>query len=40
LKLNVIDTPGYGDHLNNSSSWNQIADFIEDKFDLCLYSGS
>merc|ERR1712157_283943 len=36
LKLNVIDTPGYGDHLNNSSSWNQIADFIEDKFERYL----
>lgn len=28
VKLNVIDTPGFGDYVNNRDSWNPIVDFI------------
>ncbi|KAG0675692.1 Cell division control protein 12 [Kluyveromyces marxianus] len=33
LKLNVIDTPGFGDNVNNDKSWQQIIDFIDDQHD-------
>lgn len=28
VKLNVIDTPGFGDYVNNRESWAPIIDFI------------
>ena len=28
VKLTVIDTPGFGDYVNNRDSWNPIVDFI------------
>lgn len=28
VKLNVVDTPGFGDYVNNRDSWNPIVDFI------------
>ncbi|XP_066302286.1 septin-5-like isoform X1 [Branchiostoma lanceolatum] len=33
LKLNVIDTPGFGDSLDCSDCWKQVADFIEAQFE-------
>lgn len=32
LRLNVIDTPGFGDLLDNSQSTNPIVDYVNDKF--------
>lgn len=28
VKLTVIDTPGFGDYVNNKDSWTPIVDFI------------
>merc|ERR1712226_448575 len=36
LQLTVIDTPGYGDSINNTQGWAQVSDFIEDKFEKYL----
>lgn len=33
LKLKVVDTPGYGDFVNNSESWKPILENIEARFD-------
>ncbi|GAA5866680.1 hypothetical protein JCM3774_001955 [Rhodotorula dairenensis] len=33
VKLNVIDTPGFGDYVNNRDSWNPIVDFIDDQHE-------
>lgn len=33
VKLNVIDTPGFGDYVNNKDSWNPIVDFIDDQHE-------
>lgn len=31
LNLNVIDTPGFGDNIDNKNSWNPIIEFIDDQ---------
>ncbi|OWB75006.1 hypothetical protein B5S31_g4851 [[Candida] boidinii] len=31
IRLNVIDTPGLGDNVNNKNSWQPIIDFIDDQ---------
>ncbi|KAK9761415.1 Cell division control protein 3 [Basidiobolus ranarum] len=36
LGLNIIDTPGFGDFVNNEESWKPILDDIESRFDLYL----
>jgi len=36
LKLIVIDTPGFGDFINNDESWKPILDNIEARFDSYL----
>lgn len=36
LRLSVIDTPGYGDHVNNLDSWKPIVDEVESRFDQYL----
>ncbi|KAJ3189302.1 hypothetical protein HDU85_002930 [Gaertneriomyces sp. JEL0708] len=36
LKLTVIDTPGFGDFVNNEDSWRPILDNIEARFDAFL----
>ena len=36
LTLTIVDTPGYGDSINNTSAWNQVNDFIEQKFEKYL----
>lgn len=33
LKVNIIDTPGFGDNINNRNSWQPIVDFIDDQHD-------
>lgn len=33
LKLNLIDTPGYGDFINNSKAWLPLCDFIDEQHD-------
>ncbi|KZT51440.1 cell division control/GTP binding protein [Calocera cornea HHB12733] len=36
LRLTVVDTPGFGDYVNNDSSWKPILDNIEARFDAYL----
>ncbi|KAL7410003.1 putative cell division control protein CDC3 [Mrakia frigida] len=36
LRLNVVDTPGFGDFVNNDDSWKPIVDNIEARFDAYL----
>ncbi|KAL7419538.1 Septin spn4 [Cryptotrichosporon argae] len=33
IKLTVIDTPGFGDYVNNKDSWAPIVDFIDDQHE-------
>lgn len=33
LRVNVVDTPGFGDNVNNNKSWQSIIDFIDDQHD-------
>ncbi|CAO1634902.1 unnamed protein product [Sympodiomycopsis kandeliae] len=36
LRLNVVDTPGFGDFVNNEDSWKPIVENIESRFDAYL----
>ncbi|GAA6030069.1 hypothetical protein JCM8097_009240 [Rhodosporidiobolus ruineniae] len=36
LRLTVVDTPGYGDFINNEDGWKPILDNIEARFDAFL----
>lgn len=36
LRLTVVDTPGYGDFINNDDGWKPILDNIEARFDAYL----
>ncbi|ORX53935.1 Septin [Hesseltinella vesiculosa] len=36
LRLTVVDTPGFGDFVNNEESWKPILDDIESRFDAYL----
>ncbi|KHJ31938.1 putative p-loop containing nucleoside triphosphate hydrolase [Erysiphe necator] len=36
LRLTVVDTPGFGDFVNNDGSWRPIVDNIEQRFDAYL----
>ncbi|GAA5845211.1 hypothetical protein JCM11251_003714 [Rhodosporidiobolus azoricus] len=36
LRLTVVDTPGYGDFINNEDGWKPILDNIEARFDAYL----
>ncbi|KTW27747.1 hypothetical protein T552_02186 [Pneumocystis carinii B80] len=36
LKLTVVDTPGFGDFVNNNDSWQPILENIEQRFDAYL----
>ncbi|EJT49545.1 septin ring protein [Trichosporon asahii var. asahii CBS 2479] len=36
LKLNIIDTPGYGDLVNNDQCWDPIAKYIKDQHSAYL----
>ncbi|XP_076025052.1 septin-5-like isoform X2 [Genypterus blacodes] len=33
LRLSIIDTPGFGDAINNTESWRGIEDYIEQQFE-------
>ncbi|KAJ4923357.1 hypothetical protein JOQ06_029571 [Pogonophryne albipinna] len=33
LKLTIVDTPGFGDAVNNSECWSTITDYIEQQFE-------
>lgn len=33
MRLNIIDTPGFGDNIDNKNSWQPIIDFIDDQHD-------
>ncbi|XP_046876883.1 septin-4-like [Hypomesus transpacificus] len=33
LKLNIVDTPGFGDALNNLQCWTVLSDYIDHKFE-------
>ena len=33
VKLTVIDTPGFGDYVNNRDSWMPIIDFVDDQHE-------
>lgn len=33
VKLTVIDTPGFGDYVNNRDSWLPIIDFLDDQHE-------
>lgn len=33
LRVNIVDTPGFGDNINNKNSWQPIVDFIDDQHD-------
>uniref|UniRef100_A0A8B9H7I5 Septin 4a n=1 Tax=Astyanax mexicanus TaxID=7994 RepID=A0A8B9H7I5_ASTMX len=33
LKLTIVDTPGFGDAVNNTESWRPIVDFVEQQFE-------
>ncbi|GLD46540.1 LIM domain kinase 1-like protein [Lates japonicus] len=33
LRLSIIDTPGFGDAVNNTESWKQIEDYIDQQFE-------
>lgn len=36
LRLTVVDTPGFGDFVNNDDSWRPIVENIEQRFDTYL----
>ncbi|QRW16019.1 Septin [Rhizoctonia solani] len=36
LKLNIVDTPGYGDQINNESCWDPIIKYIKDQHSAYL----
>ena len=36
LRLTVVDTPGFGDYINNDESWDPIVKNIEQRFDAYL----
>ena len=33
VKLTVVDTPGFGDYVNNKDSWQPIVEFIDDQHE-------
>lgn len=33
VKLTVIDTPGFGDYVNNANSWQPIIEFLDDQHE-------
>eukprot|EP00158_Paraphelidium_tribonemae_P003561 Partr_v1_DN26227_c2_g2_i1_m48582 putative Septin 3 len=36
LKLNIVDTPGFGDHVNNDYCWEPITRYIKDQYAMYL----
>uniref|UniRef100_A0A8C8FTK7 Septin n=1 Tax=Oncorhynchus tshawytscha TaxID=74940 RepID=A0A8C8FTK7_ONCTS len=33
LRLSIVDTPGFGDAVNNTESWKEIEDYIDQQFE-------
>jgi cell division control protein 12 len=33
VKLSIVDTPGFGDYVNNHESWAPIIEFIDDQHE-------
>ena len=33
LSLTIVDTPGFGDSLDNTNSWQKISEYIEDRYE-------
>uniref|UniRef100_A0A9J7WZC8 Septin 4a n=1 Tax=Cyprinus carpio carpio TaxID=630221 RepID=A0A9J7WZC8_CYPCA len=33
LKLTIVDTPGFGDAINNTESWRAVVDYIDQQFE-------
>ncbi|CAL8365345.1 unnamed protein product [Lota lota] len=33
LRLNIIDTPGFGDAVNNTHSWKEVEDYVDEQFE-------
>ncbi|KAM4620497.1 septin 4a, partial [Polymixia lowei] len=33
LRLTIVDTPGFGDAINNTESWKEIEDYIDQQFE-------
>ncbi|KAM6986116.1 septin-5-like [Aplochiton taeniatus] len=33
LRLTIIDTPGFGDAVNNTQSWKEVVDYIDQQFE-------
>ena len=33
MKLSVIDTPGFGDYVNNRDSWVSIVEYIDEQLE-------
>jgi cell division control protein 12 len=40
MKLNIIDTPGFGDYMNNDNCWVPIRDFIDNQHQKWLHNES
>ena len=38
MRLNIVDTPGYGDQINNEGCWDPIIKYIKVCSRLCLPS--
>ncbi|KAJ2409457.1 Septin spn4 [Coemansia sp. RSA 2531] len=36
VKLNVVDTPGFGDYVDNNDCWLPVVDFIENQYEQYL----
>ena len=36
LRLTVVDTPGFGDAIDNTDSFQQIIRYIDDQFERCV----
>ena len=40
LRLTIVDTPGFGDSIDNSNCWSPIVDYIDNKYEEYLNSES
>ncbi|KAK2827003.1 hypothetical protein Q7C36_017929 [Tachysurus vachellii] len=34
LHVNIVDTPGFGDAIDNTNSWNAVVDYIDQQFEM------
>ncbi|GFR58510.1 septin-7, partial [Elysia marginata] len=40
LRLTIVDTPGFGDAVDNSNCWSPVTDFIDSKYEEFLNAES